>query len=149
MNSELLCNICMGAINMTPKCGEVHSISVCGHFFHSFCLQQWIGKCPAGLKLVCPSCKRSFSSDNVVPLIFSYPGDEEAGQMSTLESEDDRMKHVLLTCNKCKKCKKKEKLVRSLRKAIVKVIKELEMTKTDFKKLLKVVKKAEKLLEKD
>lgn len=41
---------------------------------------------------------------------------------------------------RCKKCKKKEKLVRSLRKAIVKVIKELEMTKTDFKKLLKVIK---------
>lgn len=64
-----LCSICYE--DLKPIINDLQSISLCGHIFHDFFLQQWLEYCPSEKKPTCPVCKQSCSHKSLTRLYFS------------------------------------------------------------------------------
>ncbi|KAH7663472.1 Zinc finger RING/FYVE/PHD-type protein [Dioscorea alata] len=66
------CTICQQSLDILIS--DVKAICICGHFFHSFCLHEWMEKfLLVSQKPACPICKQRFSSAQLFRLFPSMP----------------------------------------------------------------------------
>ncbi|CAN6485220.1 unnamed protein product [Victoria cruziana] len=74
-----MCTICFQGLN--PIIEDIQSISVCGHVFHEFCLQQLLEPFPEAKKKAsatpartqaCPTCNQKFSQKHVSRLYLQW-----------------------------------------------------------------------------
>ena len=82
------CSICLGDVNLFNK--EV-SITKCGHFFHSHCLNNWLYQ-----QMNCPECRAIVTGDNFVRSIFPKVNEETASQLKHLEDKCSELRTEVL-----------------------------------------------------
>ena len=84
------CSVCLADINLLDK--EV-SITKCGHFFHSHCLNDWLAQ-----QMNCPECRAIITRDNFIRNIFPKVNEETASKLKSLEDRCESLKseNVLL-----------------------------------------------------
>ena len=79
------CSICLADINLFGK--EV-SILNCGHFFHSYCLSDWLAQ-----QMNCPECRAIVTRDNFVRNIFPKVNDETLRKLKILEDKYESLQN--------------------------------------------------------
>ncbi|KAJ0969765.1 hypothetical protein J5N97_022642 [Dioscorea zingiberensis] len=66
------CAICHQSYNFSKD--DVKVIGSCGHFFHSFCLHEWMEKSQSiSKKPACPSCQQFFCQDELIRVFPNIP----------------------------------------------------------------------------
>ncbi|KAI4303386.1 hypothetical protein MLD38_039026 [Melastoma candidum] len=71
--AKTICSICFD--DLRPVVEDLLAIPVCGHVFHTHCLQQWFEYCPKTKKHSCPVCKQTCAANKVCRLYFQSFGD--------------------------------------------------------------------------
>ncbi|XP_031476953.1 uncharacterized protein LOC116248352 isoform X1 [Nymphaea colorata] len=71
--AKSICTICFQELN--PIIEDIQSISICGHVFHEFCLQQLLESLPEAKKKPCPMCNQKFSLKHISRLYLQWVDD--------------------------------------------------------------------------
>ena len=97
------CSVCLADVDLFDK--EV-SITKCGHFFHSHCLNNWLAK-----QMNCPECRSVVTRENFVRNIFPKVNEETASKLKSLEDRCESLQNESFLLKKANWALKGSKLI--------------------------------------
>ena len=89
------CSVCLANINLL---GNGVSVTNCGHFFHTGCLNTWLNNCSNNrLQLSCPECRirvvRGMYANNIYPNLAQETLSQLTEKNDSLQKELELMQH--------------------------------------------------------